>query len=30
VITAAFLFTFKDALYAASVQARKKIPAKLS
>lgn len=29
VITAAFLFAFKDALYAASVRARKTIPAKL-
>ncbi|CAD6592559.1 MAG: hypothetical protein ASARMPREDX12_006185 [Alectoria sarmentosa] len=29
VITAAFLFAFKDALYEMSVQARRKIPAKL-
>ncbi|MCJ1467778.1 hypothetical protein MMC07_006403 [Pseudocyphellaria aurata] len=29
VITAAFLFAFKDALYAASVQARRKVPAAL-
>ena len=29
VITAAFLFAFKDALYEISVQARRKIPAKL-
>lgn len=30
VITAAFLFAFKDALYEASVRARRKIPAKLA
>lgn len=30
VITAAFLFAFKDALYEASVKARRKIPAKLA
>lgn len=30
VITAAFLFAFKDALYAASVRARRKVPAKLA
>ena len=30
VITAAFLFAFKDALYDLSVQARRKIPAKLT
>jgi len=30
VITAAFLFAFKDALYEASVKARRKIPAKLT
>ena len=30
VITAAFLFAFKDALYAASVQARKNVPKGLS
>lgn len=30
VITAAFLFAFKDALYDMSVQARRKIPAKLT
>ena len=29
VITAAFLFAFKDALYDMIVQARRKIPAKL-
>ncbi len=29
VITAAFLFAFKDAIYEMSVQARRKIPAKL-
>lgn len=29
VVTAAFLFAFKDALYEMSVQARRKIPAKL-
>ncbi|KAI4261467.1 MAG: hypothetical protein L6R42_003337, partial [Xanthoria sp. 1 TBL-2021] len=29
VITAAFLFAFKDALYDASVQLRRKVPAKL-
>lgn len=30
VITAAFLFAFKDALYEASVKARRKIPAKIA
>ena len=30
VLTAAFLFAFKDALYEMSVQARRKIPAKLT
>ena len=30
VITAAFLFAFKDALYEASVKARRKIPAKVA
>jgi len=30
VITAAFLFAFKDALYDLSVQARRKVPKKLS
>ncbi|KAL9614384.1 MAG: hypothetical protein Q9167_001113 [Letrouitia subvulpina] len=30
VLTAAFLFAFKDALYAASVQLRKRIPAKVA
>ena len=29
VITAAFLFAFKDALYDLSVQLRRKVPAKL-
>lgn len=29
VITAAFLFAFKDALYDLSVQARRKVPKKL-
>ncbi len=30
VITAAFLFAFKDALYDLSVQARRKVPKKLA
>lgn len=30
VLTAAFLFAFKDALYEASVKARRKIPAKVA
>lgn len=30
VITAAFLFAFKDALYDLSIQARRKVPKKLS
>ena len=30
VLTAAFLFAFKDALYEASVRARRKIPAKVA